>query len=450
MAHSQMALVGFMQAQNCSNYAASWRHPQARHDFLSAEYYKDIAQTLERGKFQLLFFDDRLALPDIYGHDHAEAVRHGVRVVKLDPITILALLAGATERIGLGATMSTSYFQPFHIARTFATLDHMSAGRAGWNVVTSLNDSEARNMGARQSIAHDTRYDRSDEFLEVVLGHWNAWADDALIVDPGSGEFADPAKVQRLDHEGPFFHSRGPFTVPRTPQGHPVVIQAGQSGRGRKFAVQWGEVIFAIFPNLEFGQRVYAQMHDEALELGRDPDSFRVAPLIYPIVGQTQSEAEDKAALIEGLAKPIDALALLSEALNYDFASKGLDEAFSDEELAAISGLQAIRDRVVKLSGKANPTVADFVTYSARGTIKEAPNFIGSPTQVADGLEEWFTGRACDGFVVAASHIPGAYAEFVELVVPELQRRGLHQADYAGATLRENLGLSGYRVAAPR
>ncbi|MEM1091981.1 MAG: LLM class flavin-dependent oxidoreductase [Pseudomonadota bacterium] len=440
-----MALVGFVQAQNCSNYAASWRHPEAAHDFLTLPYYQRIAKTLEAGKFQLMFFDDRLAMPDIFEGSHAESVRHGVRVVKLDPLVVLSTLAASTSRLGLGATMSTSYYPPFHVARSFATLDHLSNGRAGWNVVTSLNDSEAFNMGATGSIAHDTRYDRSDEYMEVVLGHWNAWQADALTLDRSSGKFADPEKVSRLDHVGEYFRSRGPHTVPRTPQDHPLIIQAGQSGRGREFALRWAELIFAIFPNLDFAKRVYGEIEAQALATDRDPNSYRIAPLIYPIVADSQAEAEDKAALIESLAKPIDGLALLSEALNFDFGSKGLDEPFSDEELDAISGLRSIRDRVVKLSGKANPTVAEFVKFSARGTIKEAPNFIGSPKQVADGLEQWFTEKACDGFVVGASHVPGAYADFVRLVVPELQRRGLFHQDYPATTLRGNLGFSGYR-----
>lgn len=448
MPHQQMALVGFMQAQNCSNYPASWRHPEARQDFLSPDYYQRIGRTLERGKFHMLFFDDRLAMPDIYGADHAASIENGIRVVKMDPMPILSVIGAATTRIGLGATVSATYFEPFHIARQFSTLDHMSGGRAAWNVVTSLNDSEAKNMGRHQSIAHDERYDRSDELMEVVLGHWNSWAEDALILDRESGRFADPAKVQRLDHDGKYFSSRGPFTVPQTPQGHPVIIQAGQSGRGREFAVRWGELIFAIFPNLEFGQRLYSEMQAEAAKQGRDPRSFRIAPLIYSVVAESQSEAEDKAALIESLAKPIDTLALLSEVMNFDFATKALDEPFSDRELAELSGLLAVRDRVVDLSGKTNPTVADFIEFSGRGTFREAPTFVGTPSQVADGLEQWFKEGACDGFVLGSSHVPGTCEDFVRLVVPELQRRGLHQEDYASPILRENLGFSGYRTAA--
>ncbi len=441
MSKRQMVLVGFLQAQNCSNYPASWRHPESAGDFLSADYYQRIARILEAGKFHLAFFDDRLALPDIYGGDHGESVLNGVRVVKMDPIPILAMMGAVTTRLGLGATCSTTYYQPFHVARMFSTLDHMSAGRAAWNVVTSLNDSEAANYGADRVIEHNERYDRADEFMEVVLGHWEAWEEDAIVLDKERGVFADPSGVRRLDHEGRFLRSRGPFTVPRTPQGRPILIQAGQSGRGRQFAARWADVIFAIFPTLEFGQRAYAATREAAAEAGRAPGSWRLAPAIYITVAEGQAEAEEKAAFIADLARPIDTLALLSEALNYDFAAKPAGEPFSDDEMASISGLQAIRDRVVTLSGNPHPTVEDFVTYTGRGTVREMPHFVGTPAAVADQMQAWFEGGACDGFVLAATHMPGAYEDVARLVVPELQRRGLYHEDYAGPTLRENLGL---------
>ncbi|MGI9425766.1 MAG: NtaA/DmoA family FMN-dependent monooxygenase, partial [Hyphomicrobiaceae bacterium] len=227
----QMVLIGFLQAQNCSNYVGSWRHPASHSDFLTPEYYQRIARTLEAGKFHLAFFDDRLAMPDILGDDHRAAVEHGVRVVKMDPSTLLMVMGQATERMGLGTTYSTTYYEPFHVARVFATMDHMLKGRVAWNVVTSLNSSEARNFGQMEHPPHDLRYDKADEFMEVVLGHWDSWSDGALLVDKATGKFADPDLVRRLDHQGEWFRSRGPFTVPRTPQGRPVIIQAGQSGR---------------------------------------------------------------------------------------------------------------------------------------------------------------------------------------------------------------------------
>jgi FMN-dependent oxidoreductase (nitrilotriacetate monooxygenase family) len=437
----QITMVAFLQAQNCSNYAASWRHAEAAPDFLTAEYYQRIARTLEAGRFDLAFFDDRLAMPDRYGDDHGDAVRHGVRVVKMDLIPLMTAMGLATKHLGIGGTYSTTYYQPFHVARVFATLDHMLGGRAAWNVVTSLNDSEAANFGLASHPEHDARYDVADEFMEAVLGHWDTWEDDAIVADRARGVFADGAKVHRLDHRGANFRSRGPFTVPRTPQGRPVIIQAGQSGRGRRFAARWGELLFVIYPNLDVARRSYREVKDEIAGAGRDPASVSIAPAVYCIVGETATIAEDKAAYIEKLAHPLDTLVLLSEVMNFDFASKGLDEPFTTEELASIGGLQALRDRVVQASGKPNPTTRDFITFSGRGTLRELPRFIGTPKTVADGLEEWFTTGACDGFVLAATHIPGAYEDFVTYVVPELQRRGLFRREYAGTTLRDHLGL---------
>jgi len=437
----QMTLVAFLQAQNCSNYVGSWRHPATMQDYLRPEYYQRIARTLEAGCFHMAFFDDRLAMPDILGHDHAEAVRNGIRVVKLDLVSILTAMGLATSKLGLGATYSTTYYEPFHVARVFATLDHMLGGRAAWNVVTSLNDSEAHNMGADDHLEHDLRYDRADEFLEIVLSHWDSWGDDAIIQDRESGIFADATKVRRLDHKGKWFKSRGPFTVPRTPQGRPVLIQAGQSGRGKSFAARWGDLVFVIYPNMEVAKRGYRDFKKQVAASGRDPATVRICPAVYCIVGETEAAAQEKRALIDGLAKPVDGLSLLSEALNYDFASKGLDDAFTDDELAGIKGLQALRDRVVASSGKRNPTLRDFVEITGRGTIREFPVFCGTPKRVADEMQAWVEASACDGFVLAATHMPGTYEEFVRLVVPELQRRGVFRKEFTGTTLRENLGL---------
>jgi FMN-dependent oxidoreductase (nitrilotriacetate monooxygenase family) len=440
-----MALVGFLQAQNCSNYVGSWRHPHSATDFLGPEYFQRIARALEYGKFHMGFFDDRLAMPDILGNDHRESVRNGVRVVKMDPVTILACMGMATRHLGLGSTYTTTYYEPFHVARVISTLDIMTGGRAAWNVVTSLNDSEARNMGKHEHLEHDLRYDVADEFMEVVLGHWDSWDDDAIVIDKASGLFAHPDKVRRLGHKGKWFKSKGPFTVPRSAQGRPVVIQAGQSGRGQAFSARWGELVFWVLPNLEMGKRTYDAFKAMVAAAGRDPAGIVVAPAVYCVAGETKSMAEDKMAVIDGLAKPVDGLALLSEALNFDFYAKGMDECFSDEELKSVSGLRAIIDRVVALSGKQNPTIRDFVQFSSRGTVREFPRFVGTAKDVADGLEEWFN-TCCDGFVVAATYLPGSYEDFVRLVVPELQRRGLHHKDYKGPTLRENLGLPKARI----
>ena len=441
----KIIMVGFMQAQNCSNYPASWRHHQSAGDFLTPDYYQRIARALEDGKFHLGFFDDRLALPDIYGADHKEAVKNGIRVVKMDPVPILATMAMSTKNLGLAATISTTYYNAFHIARTMMTLDHMTGGRAGWNVVTSLNDSEAFNMGAAGTIEHDRRYDRADELMTNIIDMWGAWDADAILFDKENGVFADPEKVRSYDFQGEWFQTRGTFTVPPSPQGHPVIVQAGQSGRGRQFACEWGEVIFTIQNNVDRGVQVRNEMRKEAVQQGRDPDTIAICPAVYVTTGETQAIAEDKYAYVNNLAKPIDGLTLLSEVLNFDFATKGYDEPFTDEELGSINGLRGILDKVVRLSGKSNPTLKDFVDHSGRGTVHEAPHIVGDPKQVADELEKWFTEGAADGFVLFASHTPGAYEEFSRYVVPELQRRGIYHDDYAAPTLRGNLGFSSYR-----
>ncbi len=437
----QIAMVGFLQAQNCSIAPGSWRHPAAATDYLTPDYFQRLGRVLEDGKFHLAFFDDRLAMPDIFGHDHREAVENGIRVVKMDPISILTAISCATTKLGLGATYSTTYYEPFHVARLFATLDLMTRGRAAWNIVTSLNDSEAANFGRAEHLEHDLRYDRADEFVEVVMGLWDSWEDGAIIGDKVTGRFADGSKVHALNHKGRFFNARGPLSVPRSPQGHPVLIQAGQSGRGQRFAGRWGELIFVIFPNLETARRQYASIKTAVRDAGRDPDKVTITPACYVCVGETRAIAEAKREAVLALSKPIDALVLLSEVTNFDFASKDLDSEFTDAELAKISWT-GFRERVIAMSGKPNPTVRDFVHFSGRGTIREFPIFCGTPADVADQMEEWFTSGACDGFVLVATHSPGAFEDFSRFVVPELQRRGLYHQDYTGNTLRENLGLA--------
>lgn len=435
----QMVLVGFLQAQNCTNLPSSWRHPDSRDDSMSADYYQEIGKILEGGKFHMAFFDDRLAMPDRYGNDHAHTVEYGIRCVKMDPLIVLTTMGMVTDKLGLGATCSTTYYEPFDVARRFATLDLMSGGRAGWNVVTSLNDGEALNMGRDSHPEHDSRYDKADEFMEVVLGHWDTWEDGAIIMDKQSGRFADPTKVKRLDHKGAAFRSRGPFTVPRSQQGHPVIIQAGASGRGQRFAGRWGEVIFTAARDLAAAKEGYAAVRNEAAKAGRDPDQMFLCNLTTPVCAATKAEAEDKMALINKLPLQIDALSLLAEALNYDFASKDLDEPLTTDDLKSMQGILGIRDGVLKTSGKSNPSARDFVTFSGRGQVQDA--MVGGPKEIADKLEEMFVERGCDGSVIAATYVPGSYADFVQHIVPELQRRGLFQKEYRGKTLRENLGL---------
>jgi FMN-dependent oxidoreductase (nitrilotriacetate monooxygenase family) len=434
-----MALVAFMQAGSTSVYAGSWRHPATEHGYLDASYYAKIGRQLEEGCFDLMFFDDRLAMPGIYGGSVADAVKYGARPVKLDLSIVLGVLAQATSRIGLGATCSTTYYPPFHVARTFSTLDHLSGGRAAWNVVTSVNDSEAQNFGLETHLSHDARYDRAEEFMDAVVGLWDTWEDDAVQHDRVKGIYADPAKVHELNHEGEFFSVRGPLTMPRSPQGRPVIIQAGSSGRGREFASRWAELIFTGDPGIEVARSHYADQKERIDAAGRDPQSVKVCPMAYAVVGESEDHAKEREQVfLSDLVHPMASLTLLSELMNYDFSQHPLDDPITDELIESVSG---IRGLVQNLRAHIGDTITLRDLAGHRATLLQGPRFVGTGAQVADQMEEWFHGGACDGFVLAATHLPGAFEDVVRMVVPELQRRGLFRDSYSGSTLREHLGL---------
>jgi FMN-dependent oxidoreductase (nitrilotriacetate monooxygenase family) len=441
MAKRQMSLVGFMQAGSTTVYAGSWRHPDTEQGFLNASYYAKLGRTLEEGCFDMMFFDDRLAMPGIYGGSVAEAVRHGARPVKLDLSIVLGVIAGATRSIGLGATYSTTYYSPFHVARTFATLDHLTGGRAAWNVVTSVNDSEAQNFGVDQVLDHDARYDRADEFLEATTGLWDTWEDDALVLDRAAGLFADPDKVHELNYKGDWFSVRGPLTVPRTPQGRPVLLQAGSSGRGRDFASRWAEVIFTGDPSIEVARGHFKDQKERIGQGGRDPDSVKMLPMAYTVVGESTGQAQEREQVfLNDLVDPMASLTLLSELMNYDFSGLALDAPITNELIESVSGIRGLVQNLRTHIGGTTLTLADLAGH--RATLLQGPRFVGTGVEVADQMEEWFHGGACDGFVVAATHTPGAYEDMVRLVVPELQRRGVFRERYSGGTLRDNLGLT--------
>ena len=437
----KMVLGAFLQAANCSNYAASWRHPASDPSFLTARFYQEIARTLEVGKFHFGFIDDRLAMPSRFNDSVDETVRLGIRAVKLDLVPVVMAMTLATRYLGVSATYSTTYHAPFHIARLFSTIDHFSGGRAAWNVVTSLNDSEAQNFGLDSHEGHDTRYDQADEVMEIVTGLWDSWDDDALSMDKETGLFADPERVKRLDYEGQWYRSRGPLTVPRAPQGYPVIMQAGQSSRGREFAARWAEVVFAVFRDIESGKSISNDIKQRAAKFGRDPNDVKVVTAAYAIVGETETMAREKLEFIDSLAHPSDTPVLLSELLNYDFGQHEPQERMADRHLDAISGSRGMAERM-RGSDEEYPTFEEFLRNSRRGTIWELPVFAGSPSQIAGEMEEWFRKGACDGFMVAAPYLPGAYEDFARLVVPELQRRGVFHQEYGAETLRGNLGLA--------
>ncbi|MFE5027520.1 LLM class flavin-dependent oxidoreductase [Streptomyces sp. NPDC056656] len=437
----QMTLVAFLQASNVSVYSGSWRYPSAAADFLDVRYYQRIARILEEeGAFDLMFFDDRLAMPTIYGNSPSEAVRYGARPVKLDLSTVLGAVAGVTEHIGLGATYSTTYYQPFHVARTFATLDHLSGGRAAWNVVTSVNDAEAQNFGLDQHLDHGQRYDRADEFIDVVAKLWDSWEDDAIVADRASGVFADPDRVHEIDHHGTYFDVRGPLTVPRTPQGRPVIIQAGQSGRGQAFAAKWADLIFTSDPSQEVADEHYRAQKELIAAAGRDPGAVRVLPLVYTVVGETEAIAKEKEAVfLDQLVHPMASLTLLSEVTNHDFSGHSLDDIVTDELIDSVSGIRGLVQGIRRHVGEGKLTLRMLANH--RATLLQGPRFVGTGDQVAAQMQQWFHAHSCDGFVIAATHFPGAFEDFVRLVVPELRRRGLVRTAYKGTTLRENLGL---------
>lgn len=439
MSERQMTLVGFMQAGNVTVYSGSWRYPSADLGFLSMDYYTRIARTLEQGKFDCVFFDDRLAMPGVYGDSVDDTVRYGARPIKLDLTAILGGIIGATDRIGVGATYSTTYYDPFHVARTFATLDHLSGGRAAWNVVTSVNDSEAQNFGLESHLGHDERYDRAHEFVAAVAALWDSWEDDALIMDRTSGEFADPSKVHRVDHDGTWFSVRGPLTVPRSPQGRPAILQAGSSGRGREFAGRWADMIFTADPGLETARAHYREQKEQVTAAGRNADEVRILPMAYVVVGETEVIAKEKERLfLEDYVHPLASLALLSEVLNYDFARHDLDDPVTTEMMESSSGIRGLAQGVAQHLDR-EVTVRDLAEH--RATLLQGPRFVGTGEQVADQMQEWFTSGGCDGFVLAATHLPGAFEEFVRMVVPVLQERGLFRREYAGPTLRDQLGV---------
>ena len=435
-----MSLVAFMQAGNVTVYSGSWRHPATEHGFLDARYYQKLGRTLEEGCLDMMFFDDRLAMPGIHGGSVADAVRHGARPVKLDLSVVLGLIAGVTDRIGLGATYSTTYYSPFHVARTFATLDHLTGGRAAWNVVTSVNDAEAQNFGVDTILGHNERYDRADEFLEATCGLWDTWDDDAVVLDRTGGEFADPAKVRELNHHGKWFDVRGPLTVPRSPQGRPVLLQAGSSGRGRDFAARWAELIFTGDPGIDVARNHYRDQKERIGELGRNPSAVRMLPMAYTVVGETRAHAEEREQqFLNEFVDPTASLTLLSELMNHDFSGLPLDTEITDEFVESVSGIRGLVENLRRHIG-GTVTLADLAGH--RATLLQGPRFVGTGVEVADQMEEWFNSGACDGFVIAATHTPGAYEDLTRMVVPELQRRGLFRRQYEGTTLRDHLGLN--------
>ena len=416
-----------------SLHTAWWRDPDSWPDAnFDISHLARFAQTLERGRFDAFFMADHLAVLNM----PMAALKRSATNTSFDPLTLLPALAMVTERIGLIATASTTYNDPYHVARKFASLDHISGGRAGWNVVTTSNPDAARNFGREDHMAHDARYDRAREFFDVVTGLWDSWADDAFIRDVDSGVFFDPDRLHVLDHRGPHFNVRGPLNVARPVQGWPVIVQAGASDAGRQLAAETAEAVFSAPARIEDARAMYADVKDRMVRAGRDRDDMKILPGAFVVVGETRAEAEAKLARLDALVHPDSGLASLSVVLGTDAFAFDLDAPLP--EIPETNASRSGRQQMVERARREGLTVRDLARIAGGyGGLK----MVGTPATIADAMEEWLATDACDGFNVIFPTMPGGLDDFVDHVVPELQRRGLFRRDYEGRTLRENLGL---------
>ena len=419
------------------HHVASWRHPRAQVDaHINIRHYIEIAQTAERAKLDMIFLADGVATREA----HMDALSRSVQfVAHLEPLTLLSALATATERIGLVATASTTYNEPYHVARKFASLDYISNGRAGWNCVTSVQPAEARNFGRAGVDPHAVRYGRAREFVQVVTGLWDSWDDDAFLRDTESGLFFDPAKLHVLRHKGQHYSVEGPLNVPRPPQGWPVIVQAGASEEGKELAAEYAEAIFSPHLTIETAKSYYDDVKGRMRKYGRDPDHLKILPGLSVVVAATDAEATADHDYLQSLIHPVVGREILSTMLGgIDLSPYPLDEPLPDP-LPSGSGSKGHYDSITAMARRENLTIRQLGERVAGARGKNAIH--GSPTKVVDYMEEWFVKGACDGFCLMPPYIPGSHDDFCTMVVPELQRRGLFRKEYEGHTLREHLGL---------
>lgn len=430
-AQRQLKLGAFMRP--VSIHTGAWRYPGAYRDAnFNFEHLKRFAQTLERGRFDAFFMADHLALLNM----PLEALKRSHTATSFEPFTLLSALSQVTERIGLVATASTSFEEPFHVARRFASLDHLSGGRAGWNIVTTSNPDAALNFGLDEHLEHDRRYQRAREFYDVVTGLWDSWADDAFVRDAQSGEYFDPQRLRRLDHQGEFFRVRGPLHIARPPQGWPVIVQAGASEAGRQLAAETAEVIFAAHGSLADGQAFYADVKQRMDRLGRPREHLKILPGVLVVVGDTLEEARAIRAKLDSLVHYESAIASLSIALGHDVS--GLDPERPLPSIPQTNASHTSRERVLQLAEREGLNVRQLA-QRVGGYAGLA--FVGTAQSIADEMQEWLESQGSDGFNVMFPWLPGGLDAFVEKVVPELQRRGIFRHEYEGTTLREHLGL---------
>ncbi len=433
MAHSRKLRLGaFMRP--VSIHTAAWRYPGAFPDAnFNFAHYKRFVQTLERGRFDAFFMADHLAVMNM----PMNALNRNATVTSFDPLTLLPALAVVTEHLGLIATASTTYNEPYHVARKFASLDHISGGRAGWNVVTSANPGEAMNFGREEHLEHGERYLRAREFFDAVTGLWDSWADDAFIRNVENGVYFDPEKMHVLNHKGPHFSVRGPLNVARPVQGWPVIVQAGASEAGRQLAAETAEIIFSGPNNLDDAQRFYADVKGRLQALGRSRDHLKILPGAFIVVGDTVAEARAKKMRLDSLVHPDSGIATLSVQLGFD--ASGLDLDGPLPEIPESNASKSARQKLVDMAKRDNLTVRQLAQYvgGSFGVLE----IVGAPAMIADQMEEWLETEGCDGFNIMFPYLPGGLDDFVDRVVPELQRRELFRREYEGTTLRENLGL---------
>jgi len=427
----QLHLGAFMRP--VSIHTAAWRYPGAWPDAnFNFPRIKRLAQTLERGMFDAFFMADHLAVLNM----PMNALMRSATVTSFEPMTLLPALAMVTEHLGLIATGSTTFDAPYHVARRFASLDHISGGRAAWNIVTTSNPDAALNFGLEEHVEHDERYRRAREFYDVVTGLWDSWAEDAFIRRTETGEYFDPSRLHVLNHKGDYYSVRGPLNIARPIQGWPVIVQAGASEAGRQFAAEVAEVIFAGAGDLAGSRALYADIKGRMTQLGRNPDHLKILPGAFVVVGDSMEEAKEKRARLDSLVHYDSAIASLSIALGTDASKFDPDRPLPDvpESNASQSG----RARTIALAQRENLTVRQL---AQRLGGYAGPALLGTPEIIADQMEEWLTTNACDGFNIMFPYLPGGVDDFVERVVPELQRRRLFRTEYEGKTLRENLGL---------
>ena len=430
----QMHIAQYVMHSPTYHSLAMWRHPRTdrSYDWRRPELYQHIAQVCERGKLDMVFFADFNYIFDAYQGEPNTAIRYAAQTPMHDPVPLLSWMAAVTSRIGLATTFAVSHQHPYYVSRLFATLDHLTGGRIGWNIVTYANPHET-SKGSGEPSSHDACYDRADEFLEVCGKLWQSWEEGALLMDSASGIFADTRKIHRNDHDGTYFRSRGPLHATPSPQRRPVIIQAGASGRGRDFAAQHAEVIFAIQPFVEGAAAYYTDVKNRMRTFGRHPDACKILFGMQIFVAETEQAARDKQTLHNSLVPLEGAVAHLSGSLGYDFSQTPLDAIVQPFEATRSQG---IVDMYTKVAGK--PLTLRAMAQM-HGQSVGFPQIVGTPEQVADQLEAYYQQAGGDGFMLTMAYAPGAIEEFVALVVPVLQQRGLLRTEYTGKTLRDNL-----------